>query len=104
MKTRARIFALFAMITLLAVASCPAAVSYYVHPVTGNDANAGTDLKSPLQTLQRAGSLPLQAGDHLYLAAGQKFSGHLSFAGLAGTDSSPWRWDAHHRSTGRGLP
>jgi hypothetical protein len=66
-----------------------AGVSYYVHPARGDDSNSGTSPGSPLRTLNRAGSLRLQAGDRLFLAAGQVFAGQLEFEGLVGTELNP---------------
>lgn len=68
---------------------CHAGVNYYIDPGLGDDANSGTRPQAPLRTLGRAETLPLQAGDHLLLAAGQAFSGQLRFEGLNGSETQP---------------
>ena len=70
------------------VAFCDAA-SYYVHPIVGNDANAGTSSDSPFQTLERASGVRLQAGDRVLLAAGKKFEGQLVYEGAGGNAANP---------------
>ncbi len=63
--------------------------NYYVHPLTGDDSNPGTSPEMPLRTLLRAASLRLQAGDRLFLAAGQRFPGQLGLEGVVGTERDP---------------
>ena len=70
------------------VTFCDAA-SYYVHPIVGNDANAGTSSDSPFQTLERASGVRLQAGDRVLLAAGKKFEGQLVYEGVGGNAANP---------------
>jgi hypothetical protein len=65
------------------------AASYYVHPVTGDDARAGTSVDAPWKRLEKANAVGLKAGDRVLLAAGQAFQGQLTFAGLEGTAEAP---------------
>ena len=65
------------------------AANYFVHPVVGNDANAGTSPDSPFQTLEQISGIRLQAGDQVLLAAGQEFIGQLAYEGVAGNATNP---------------
>jgi hypothetical protein len=66
-----------------------AGATYHVHPVLGDNSNAGTSPQAPLRTLNQAGRLRLQAGDRLLLAAGQTFTGQLALEGVVGTAVKP---------------
>ena len=79
----------WAVVGLLALGEVARAASYYVHPVTGDDARAGTSADAPWKTLAKANGARLQPGDQVLLAAGQTFPGQLAFAGLAGTAEAP---------------
>lgn len=61
----------------------------YISSSTGNDANAGTDIAAPLQTVKKA----LEKGDSILLKRGDVFYEHLSienkFLGAYGDGSSP---------------
>ena len=59
------------------VAGRAAASDYYVN-AGGSDSAPGT-LASPWRTLARVNQAPLSAGDRVYLAGGQSFTGTLAF-------------------------
>jgi hypothetical protein len=84
---------LFITVSLLAAADTyhPASVSYYVHPVKGNDANAGTSKTTAFQTLARIEQLQLQPGDRIILANGQTYTGSLRLIKQRGTEAQPIR-------------
>ena len=84
-----RVIHVLAVVGALAVGEVARAASYYVHPVTGDDARAGTSADAPWKTLEKANAVGLKAGDRVLLAAGQTFRGQLAFAGLAGTADAP---------------
>lgn len=65
------------------------AATYYVHPVTGDDALAGTTAATAWKSLAKINALRLQAGDRVLLAGGQIFAGQLAFDGLNGTAEAP---------------
>lgn len=65
------------------------ATDYYVHPTLGKDTNEGTSQSSPIQSLAKASSLPLKAGDRLLMADGQTFAGSLRAIGWTGTNAEP---------------
>jgi Right handed beta helix region len=65
------------------------AADYYLHPVRGDDANAGITPEAPLRSLKRASKLRLLAGDRVLLAAGQKFAGQLGYELMAGNATAP---------------
>ena len=81
--------AVLATVLALFASSFCGAADYFLHPVLGNDANAGTTPESPIRTLKRASDLHLQAGDRVLLASGQQFAGQLDYEGLAGTLTKP---------------
>ncbi|MDH4444750.1 MAG: right-handed parallel beta-helix repeat-containing protein [Akkermansiaceae bacterium] len=84
-----RLPAIFAMVFALSATSLCGAATYYVHPVHGDDTNAGTSPKSAFRTLKRASDVRLQAGDRVLLASGQKFTGQLALEGLSGEANQP---------------
>ncbi len=65
------------------------AATYYVHPVAGDDARAGTTAATAWQSLAKINALRLQAGDRVLLAGGQTLAGQLAFDGLNGTAEAP---------------
>lgn len=78
---------------VLAVALAPPVVAasvrtFYVDPLKGADANAGTSTAKPWRTLARATSAVLQPGDTLRLLAGRTHVGSLTLA-ESGTASAP---------------
>jgi hypothetical protein len=79
----------WAVVGVMFVGEVARAASYYVHPVTGDDARAGTSADAPWKTLEKANAVGLKAGDRVLLAAGQTFQGQLTFAGLEGTAEAP---------------
>ena len=64
-------------------------VTYYLHPVAGDDSLAGTNQSAPWKTLEKVNAVQLRAGDRVMLAGGQTFQGQLAFSGLAGTAAAP---------------
>ena len=58
-----------------ALSGCQAA-AYYVDARQGSDANSGTSPSTPWRSLAKASSVP--SGSHLYLHAGQTFTGTLT--------------------------
>lgn len=83
------LFAFLVTVFASSAASFCHAATYYLHPVLGNDSNAGTTPESPFRTLKRVCGIRLQAGDQVLLAAGQKFDGHLAYEGLVGSVTQP---------------
>jgi hypothetical protein len=77
------------VVAWLGAVCCSHAASYHLHPIRGDDTNSGLSSSTPLRTLERAAALPLQAGDHVLLAAGQTFAGQLALDGIAGTAEAP---------------
>ncbi len=55
----------------------------------GLNSNDGLSRQSAFKTLTKINGLSLTAGDNIYLAAGQTFSGTLKIANEAGTEQSP---------------
>ncbi|MDE3254251.1 MAG: right-handed parallel beta-helix repeat-containing protein, partial [Bacteroidota bacterium] len=64
-------------------------VSYYIHPVKGNDANPGTSLEKPFQTLSQIGKLHLNPGDKIFLAANEEYEGNLRLVNQQGDPGNP---------------
>ena len=58
--------------------------TYYVDSQSGEDTNPGT-LKKPFKTIEKVNSLQLQAGNSVFFAGGQEFSGTIKLTGLTGT-------------------
>ena len=71
------------------------ATQYYVHPEMGDDKNAGTSLLRPFKSLERVSRTSLQAGDVIWLAAGQVFKGQLSLKDVRGTKDHPILVSSH---------
>ena len=90
------------MATWLCAVSRVGAANYYVHPVLGDDGNAGTSESAPLRTLARANKLNLHAGDAVLLAAGQQFGGQLAFDRLTGTEAAPIVFSSYPPAAGGG--
>jgi len=78
------------------------AATYYVHPVAGDDALAGTTTATAWKSLAKVNAQRLQAGDRVLLAGGQTFSGQLAFAGLGGTTESPIAFSSYAPPGGSG--
>ena len=66
------------LVAALIVAARAEATDYYVN-LAGSDLNQGTSPTAPWQTLARVNQHALRAGDRVYLAGNQIFSGTLAF-------------------------
>jgi hypothetical protein len=76
-------------VIFLILMSCSAPIStYYIDIQSGDDSNPGS-LKRPFKTIEKINSLKLQAGNSVFFAGGQIFSGTIKLAGLAGTKENP---------------
>lgn len=64
-------------------------ITYYVHAEAGNDANKGTSIESPFQSLARVNLLELNPGDRVLLASGQVFCGSLVLQNVRGDADHP---------------
>ena len=69
-------------------APAPAATTYYVDAVSGDDSRAGTSPDTAWRSLIRASSLTLTPGTSLLLARGSTWSGGLKVTG-SGTPAAP---------------
>lgn len=65
------------------------AVTYYVHPQFGDDANAGTSKRYPFKTLQRLEQVSLHPGDTIVLAGNQTYNGSLRLMHQQGDEKNP---------------
>lgn len=79
----------FSFIACVILSSSAKAVNYYINAVTGNDANAGTNIEQPWKTISAIASIQLKPGDSILFAAGQKFSGMLSLINVTGSLHHP---------------
>lgn len=80
---------LIIILILVSVFTKVKATDYYFHPSVGNDTNTGKSPEQPFQSLGKIKSLNLQAGDALYLAAGEVFKGTLIIENRNGKPSYP---------------
>lgn len=64
-------------------------VTYYLHPVYGNDANSGRSKQFPLRSLAAIEKIKLHPGDTIVLAAGQTFYGSLRIIQQSGDAMHP---------------
>jgi hypothetical protein len=64
-------------------------VTYYFHPIYGNDNNQGNSWQSPFRTLAAIEKIKLHPGDKIILAAGQTFYGSLKIIGQSGDAAHP---------------
>lgn len=80
----------FLLLALVLPISLPA-VTYYVHPALGDDANSGMEMSAPLRSLDAVSRLVLQPGDEVLLARGTTLAGSIVLSELAGTAGSPIR-------------
>ncbi len=87
MKTRI----LINILLLVWVFTKAKATDYYFHPSLGNDTNTGKSPEQPFQSLSKIKSLNLQAGDAIYLAAGEVFKGTLIIENCSGKPALPIR-------------
>ncbi|GAA4279619.1 right-handed parallel beta-helix repeat-containing protein [Gaetbulibacter aestuarii] len=63
--------------------------SYYFNPVSGNDTNSGDSENSAFKSLRKISALKLEAGDHIYLAAGETFLEPLELREVKGSETEP---------------
>jgi hypothetical protein len=82
---RIRLFA--CIFFLLTGCSAPTSI-YYVDGQLGNDTNPGTQDK-PFKTIKWINSFQLHAGNSVFFAGGQTFTGTLQFKGLLGKKEQP---------------
>ncbi len=64
-------------------------VTYYIQPLIGNDANAGTSINKPFKTLDRIEKLQLKPGDKVVLTANVNYEGSLQLIGQNGDKEHP---------------
>ena len=64
-------------------------ITYYIHPMIGDDANSGTSISQPFQSLERIEKIQLHAGDKIILATGQTYYGSLKLIHQNGLPSTP---------------
>ena len=80
---------LLLMFCFILMVSCSAPISsYYVNTKSGDDANPWT-LNKPFKSIERVNLLQLQAGNSLFFAGGQSFTGTLRLKGLTGKKEQP---------------
>jgi Right handed beta helix region len=65
------------------------ALNYYVNSSNGNNANKGTNIKSPWKSIEPLSTVQLKPGDSILFAGGQTFTGALSLQDVHGTKQSP---------------
>jgi hypothetical protein len=80
-------FILLALFLILSNCSTPVS-SYYVDTVSGNDSNPGTE-KKPFKSIEKINSLQLQAGNSVFFAGSQSFSGTIKLKGISGSKEKP---------------
>ncbi|WNC69133.1 Ig-like domain-containing protein [Thalassotalea nanhaiensis] len=78
------------------------AADYYVNN-SGDDSYDGSSHEQAFQTLSKINSLSLQAGDNVFLAAGQTFNGYLKVAYASGTAESPITISNYGEDTQRAI-
>jgi hypothetical protein len=64
-------------------------VVYYIHPITGDDSNAGTSKKTAFKTLQQIEKIKLNPGDKILLASNQVYEGCLRLINQQGQMDNP---------------
>ncbi|MBO0949735.1 right-handed parallel beta-helix repeat-containing protein [Fibrella forsythiae] len=96
---RYRLILIFSFLTILLGFHFPvlAQTTYYVS-ATGNDANAGTSVSAPFQSLGKVNSLNLNPGDKVLFRRGDTFIGTLLIR-YSGSSGLPILFDAY--GTGR---
>lgn len=87
------------VLALLLPVSLPA-VTYYVHPALGDDANPGMEKSEPLRSLAAVSRLKLNPGDEVLLAGGTALAGSIVLSDLAGTEGSPIRIGSYATTDG----
>lgn len=67
------------------------ATTYFIHPVSGSDDNAGTSKQAAFKTLDPISKIQLHPGDRIVLADGQVYEGSLRLVNQQGTAEAPIR-------------
>lgn len=69
----------------LLLMSCTAPITtYYLDAKSGDDSNPGT-MRKPFKTVERINTVQLQAGNSVFFAGGQSFTGTLKLKGISGS-------------------
>jgi hypothetical protein len=64
-------------------------VTYYIHPLLGNDNNSGLSKASAFKSVEKISKLNLHPGDSILLAADQVFTGSIRLQGQSGSHQYP---------------
>jgi hypothetical protein len=94
MKTRYRgqqaVARVLSCVAFLVVSFASAeARNFYINSRSGNDKNPGTSKARPWKSVGPLATLKLEAGDSLFFAPGQRFTGPLLLQDISGTAASP---------------
>jgi hypothetical protein len=89
---------LFALLFLSISSSC-FATTYYIRPTSGNDGNAGTSEGAAWATLGKATSLPVAAGDLIYIQSEADFDETLTIT-ASGGNGTPIKWVGYNTTPG----
>ncbi len=71
------------------VAMARSATTFYVDSIAGNDSNNGTSASSPWKSLTKVSQQTFQAGDHILLKAGSKWTGQQLYPKGSGASGNP---------------
>jgi hypothetical protein len=71
------------------IATARSATTFYVDSVGGNDSNNGTSSSTPWQNLNKVNQETFQAGDHLLLKSGSKWTGQQLIPKGSGASGNP---------------
>ncbi len=63
--------------------------TYYVDSETGSDANSGTNITTPLRSLEKVSAIEFKPGDNILLCRGKVFEGILKIEYKAGNKKNP---------------
>ncbi|MFY7899641.1 MAG: right-handed parallel beta-helix repeat-containing protein [Chitinophagaceae bacterium] len=63
--------------------------NYYINAATGSDDNKGNNQGNPLKSIQALNKINFSAGDSIFFASGQEFSGMLNLENVKGTANAP---------------
>lgn len=81
------LFPIAALLFFMVSCSAPRS-SYYVNSQTGDDNNPGS-IEKPFRSIGRINQLKIAAGNSVFFAGDQSFSGNLHFNGISGTKEKP---------------
>ena len=93
--SRRSVFPLLTTVIALFLLSAPqitmarSATTFYVDSVGGNDSNSGLSTSSPWQSLNKVSQQTFQAGDHILLKAGSKWTGQQLYPKGSGASGNP---------------